>query len=91
MIKIENITKTFGETKAVNNASLTIKEGEVFGLIGTNGAGKSTLMRMMTGILRPDTGSILIDDEPVYDRPDVKEKIFYNFQNIQNGIPGNII
>ncbi len=77
MIKIENITKTFGETKAVNNASLTIKEGEVFGLIGTNGAGKSTLMRMMTGILRPDMGSILIDDDPVYDRPDVKEKIFF--------------
>ncbi|MCR4591035.1 MAG: ABC transporter ATP-binding protein [Lachnospiraceae bacterium] len=87
MINIENITKSFGETKAVNNASLTVKEGEVFGLIGTNGAGKSTLMRMMTGILVPDSGTISIDDEPVYDRPDVKEKIFfisddaYFFQN----------
>ncbi len=87
MIKIENITKTFGETKAVNNASLSVKEGEVFGLIGTNGAGKSTLLRMITGILIPDSGNILIDDEPVYDRPDVKEKIFfisddaYYFQN----------
>ena len=77
MIKIDNINKSFGKTKAVNNVSLTIKEGEVFGLIGTNGAGKSTLMRLMTGILTPDSGNIFIDDKPVYDDPKVKENIFF--------------
>ncbi len=77
MIKIDNISKSFGETKAVNNASLNIKEGEVFGLIGTNGAGKSTLLRMLSGILLPDSGKILVDDEPVYDDPKVKEKIYF--------------
>ena len=87
MIQIENITKTFGDIKAVNNVSLNIKEGEVFGLIGTNGAGKSTLLRLMTGILTQDSGKILVDEEEVFDRPEVKEKIFfisddaYFFQN----------
>lgn len=77
MIQIENISKSFGETKAVNNVTLSVKEGEVFGLIGTNGAGKSTLLRIVSGILVPDSGNILIDDKPVYDSPEVKEKIFF--------------
>ncbi len=77
MITIENLCKSFGKTKAVNDVTLSVREGEVFGLIGTNGAGKSTLLRLLTGILLPDSGRILIDEEPVYDRPEVKEKIFF--------------
>ena len=50
MIKIKNVTKTFGDVKAVDQITLTIQNGLVFGMLGTNGAGKSTLLRMMAGV-----------------------------------------
>ncbi len=50
MIEIKNVSKSFSKRKAVDQVSFTIREGEVFGLIGTNGAGKSTLLRMITGV-----------------------------------------
>lgn len=77
MIEVKNLSKSFGAVKAIDAISAHIEEGHVFGLIGTNGAGKSTLMRLLTGVLKPDGGEILIDGEPVYDNPAVKEKIFY--------------
>ncbi|MDE6916454.1 MAG: ABC transporter ATP-binding protein [Lachnospiraceae bacterium] len=77
MIMAANVKKLFGEVFAVNDVSVTIKSGEVFGLIGTNGAGKSTLLRMMVGVLKPDGGKILVDDRPVYENPAVKADIFY--------------
>ena len=77
MIEIKNITKTFQDVVAVDNITLTIKEGVVMGLLGTNGAGKSTLLRMMAGILKQDSGEILIDNEYVWNCPLVKEKFFY--------------
>ena len=77
MIEIEHLKKSFGETKAVNDVTLKIREGEVFGLVGTNGAGKSTLLRMLTGILKPDEGQIRIDERPVYDNPVVKRDVFF--------------
>ena len=69
MIEISSLTKCFGNIRAVNDISLTIREQEVFGLIGTNGAGKSTLLRMMTGVFRPDGGEVRIDGELVFDNP----------------------
>ena len=77
MIEVKNLSKSFGAVKAIDEISAHIEEGHVFGLIGTNGAGKSTFMRMLTGVLKPDSGEILIDGEPVYDNPAVKGKIFY--------------
>ena len=77
MIEVKNLSKRFETIKAIDNISAHIEEGHVFGLIGTNGAGKSTFMRMLSGVLKPDEGKILIDGEPVYDNPPVKEKIFY--------------
>ena len=77
MIEITNVNKTYGKIKAVDNISLTIKKNIVIGLLGTNGAGKSTLLRMMSGILKPDSGTILIDGEPVWNHPLAKEKFFY--------------
>ena len=77
MIEIRNVSKCFGETQAVSRVSLTLREANVFGMLGTNGAGKSTLLRMMAGILRPDEGEILIDGENVWDNPEVKRKFFY--------------
>jgi ABC-2 type transport system ATP-binding protein len=60
VIEINNCTKKFGDLSAVDNLSLTIHESEIFGLLGPNGAGKSTAIKMMVGLLRPDTGSIRI-------------------------------
>lgn len=77
MITAANVTKHFGEVTAVNDISVTIRSGEVFGLIGTNGAGKSTFLRMAAGVIRPDSGKILMDEQPVYENPSVKADIFY--------------
>ena len=77
MIEANNVTKRFGDLTAVDDVTLTIEEGKVFGLIGTNGAGKSTFLRMLSGILTPDEGSIEIDDMPVYENPVCKETFFF--------------
>ncbi len=77
MIETNEICKTFDDIQAVQHVTLTIKEGNVFGLIGTNGAGKSTFLRMLTGILKPDSGTITIDQLHVFENPEAKSKFFY--------------
>lgn len=77
MIEIKNVTKYFNDILAVDHVSVSIKEGNVFGLIGTNGAGKSTVLRLATGIYRPDSGEITIDSLPVYDNVEAKKKFFF--------------
>ena len=77
MIQINNISKTFENYKALSEINATIKEGQVFGLIGTNGAGKSTLLRILSGIYQPDSGTVTIDEQPVWDNPKAKSLIFY--------------
>ena len=77
MIRITNLTKTFADTKALDNCEVHIPKGAVYGLVGPNGAGKSTLIRHLTGIYRPDSGEVLIDGEPVFDNPAAKRKFAY--------------
>lgn len=77
MIEVKNISKKFDTIQAVKEISMTIKEGNVFGLIGTNGAGKSTVLRMIAGVLKTDAGEILIDDIPVYENEEAKKKMFF--------------
>lgn len=77
MIAVKGITKKFDNFVAVNQIDFEMREGMVFGLIGTNGAGKSTLLRMISGVSRADEGEILIDELPVYDNPAAKEKVFF--------------
>ena len=77
MIKAENLTKRFYDTVAVDHVHAEIHNGSVFGLIGTNGAGKSTFLRMAAGILKPDEGSITVDDETVFENTKVKARCFY--------------
>lgn len=60
MLELKNIVKRFGTLVAVNDLSLTIERGEVFGLLGPNGAGKSTTIAMSVGLLRPDSGSVTL-------------------------------
>ncbi len=59
-IEVVNVSKSFGAIKAVDNVSFTVKEGEIFGFLGPNGAGKTTTMRMITGLIKPDSGVIRI-------------------------------
>ncbi len=77
MIEIKNLNKSFEKIKAVDNVSVTIRENSVFGLIGTNGAGKSTVFRMLAGVLKADSGEILVDELPVYDNVAAKKNLFY--------------
>jgi branched-chain amino acid transport system ATP-binding protein len=65
LISIKNISKNFGGVKAVDNCSFNIGKGSITGLIGPNGAGKTTLFSIMAGFLKPDSGSILLDNEEV--------------------------
>ena len=77
MIQAEHITKIFHGFKALDDMNLHVPKGTIYGLVGPNGAGKSTLIRHLTGIYRPDSGSVLIDGLPVYDNPQAKTKFTY--------------
>ena len=77
MIEAKNVSKSFSDILAVDDVSVTIKEGSVFGMIGTNGAGKSTFLRMLSGVLLPDAGTITLDDMSVYENPKAKQEFFY--------------
>lgn len=71
MLKVENITKYYGDFLAVDNLSFTVKPGEIFGLLGVNGAGKTTTFRMIMGLLDPTSGSISLDGKKIdYDVTD---------------------
>jgi ABC-2 type transport system ATP-binding protein len=70
MIEITSVSKTYsGKVKAVNNLTLTIQPGEIIGFIGPNGAGKTTTIKMMTGILKPDTGTIKLNGIDIQAQP----------------------
>lgn len=69
MIEIKHVTKTFGSKKAVDDLDLTIPTGEIIGFIGPNGAGKTTTIKMMTGVLNPDKGDILINGKSIQKEP----------------------
>ena len=77
MFEIKNLTKTFGSFKALDGLTMTVPKGAVYGLVGPNGAGKSTAIRHMTGVYRPDSGSVTLDGQGVYENPGIKETIGY--------------
>ena len=82
MLEMKNVTKTFGKFKALDDLTLTVPKGSVYGLVGPNGAGKSTAIRLMTGIYQPDAGTITMEGMPVYENPENKARMGY--------IPGDI-
>ena len=78
MLKIEHLTKTYGEKKAVDDLSLHIHAGEIYGFIGHNGAGKTTTLKSVAGILQFDGGEILVDGRSVRTQPlECKKMIAY--------------
>jgi len=77
-ITVKNLTKVYGEQKAVDNISFSVNKGEIVGFLGPNGAGKSTTMKMITGYLQPDAGDITVTDINVTKEPlAAKKKVGY--------------
>ncbi len=82
MIILTNVTKKFGEKNAVDSLSIEIKTGEVIGFLGVNGAGKTTTMRMITGVLKPTSGTVSIDGlDPLEHHIATTQKIGYLPEN----------
>ena len=77
LIEIKELTKCFGETKALNGVSFTVADGSIFGLIGSNGAGKSTLLNVLAGVYAPDGGNAYINGGTPFENPAVKSKTAY--------------
>ena len=77
MINTTQLSKQFGDLKAVDKISLQIVDNSIFGLAGTNGAGKSTFLRMLAGVLKQDEGEIEIDGETVWENEKIKGEIFF--------------
>ena len=77
MIEVKNLVKTFDGFRALDGLTMTAPRGAVYGLVGPHGAGKSTLLRHLTGIYRPDSGTVTVDGEPVFENPAVKRRIAY--------------
>ncbi len=77
MIEVKDVSKSYDSIKALDEFSLQIKEGEIFGLIGSNGSGKTTLLRMISGVLRADTGIIEVDNQVAYENNEVKQEVFF--------------
>ena len=75
MLELKNVTKTFGSFKAIDDLTMTVPQGAVYGLVGPNGAGKSTAIRLLTGVYRPDQGSITMEGMPIYENPVIKSRI----------------
>ena len=75
MLEIQNLTKTFGTFKALDDLSMTVPKGAVYGLVGPNGAGKSTVIRHAVGVYRPDSGTVTFDGQSVYETPAAKVRM----------------
>ncbi len=78
MLELKNVTKAYnkGAVKAVDSLSMTDNDGEIFGFLGPNGAGKTTSIRMLTGILQPDEGELLLDGISIKERPIAAKRTF---------------
>jgi ABC-2 type transport system ATP-binding protein len=76
-IEIENLTKSYGKARGIENVSLEVQEGEIFGFIGPNGAGKSTTIRTLLGLIRPTAGSAKIFGESCTLHPEIRKEVGY--------------
>ena len=74
-IEIRDLRKRFGEVQALDGMSFTVRDGEIYGFVGSNGAGKSTTMRIALGVLAADSGEVLLDGRPLDD--DSRRRIGY--------------
>lgn len=77
MIEVTGLTKRFGKFTALNGLDIQVPESSVYGLVGPNGSGKTTLIKHLTGVYRPDSGTVLINGEPVDDNISIKSSLVY--------------
>ena len=77
MLKVQDVVKTFDGFRALDGLTMTVPRGAVYGLVGPNGAGKSTVIRNITGIYKPDSGTITLEGAPVFENPAAKARIGY--------------
>lgn len=77
MIEISNLSKKYDKDMVLDNLNCTIKDRSIYGLVGANGAGKSTLLRIINGIFRQDSGSVLIDGNAVFENEEVKQELVF--------------
>ena len=75
MLEAKHVVKTFDGFRALDGLTMTVPTGAVYGLVGPNGAGKSTIIRHLAGIYRQDSGEVLLDGQPVYENPAVKQRM----------------
>lgn len=75
MIEAKAVTKSFDGFLALNQLTMTVPKGSIYGLVGPNGAGKSTILRHLCGVYRPDAGEITVEGQPVYENPAIKERM----------------
>ena len=86
LLEVKNLGISFGGLKAVNNFSVNIEKGQLYGLIGPNGAGKTTIFNLLTGVYKPDEGTVLLDGVNITGKKIIdinKEGIARTFQNIR--------
>ena len=75
MIRIENLSKKFDSTLALDGLNMNVPSGSVYGLVGTNGAGKTTIIKHLAGVLRQNSGTIQYDDEDIWENEALKSRI----------------
>ena len=75
MLELKHVTKCFGSFKALDDLTMTVPKGAVYGLVGPNGAGKTTAIRLMLGVYYPESGTLTMQGQPVFENPAVKERI----------------
>ena len=81
MIQVDNLSKSYGKKMALDHITASIHDEHIFGLLGTNGAGKSTFLKILSGILKPDSGTVIIDDHPVFENELTKADICFLSDN----------
>jgi ABC-2 type transport system ATP-binding protein len=77
MIQLKQVSKSFDSTLVLDQVDWFVRKGSVFGLVGPNGAGKSTILRLISGVITPEQGVVTLDDQNVYDNPQVKQRILF--------------
>lgn len=77
MIQVNNVSKSFGNFKALDNLNIHVGKGSVYGLVGPNGAGKTTILKHIAGIYTQDSGEVLVKGEPIFENTQIKKKVTF--------------